>query len=105
MADDIETQVEAVLEEIRPYLHSHGGEVNLVGVTPKGVVRLQLLGACNGCPMSAMTLRYGIERLLHERVPGLRGVESIDASDFEGFELDGRQGLPPPRRRPPAKMG
>lgn len=86
--EDVESQVESVLAEIRPYIHSHGGEVNLVQVTPQGVVRLQLLGACDGCPMSTMTLRFGIERLLQERIPGIRSVESISVDDFEGSDLE-----------------
>lgn len=83
MIDSITAQVEAVLEEIRPYIHSHGGEVNLVEVRD-GVARLQLLGACDGCPMSRMTLHYGIERLLQERVPAVHAVESVSADDFDG---------------------
>lgn len=87
MIEDVERQVESVLEEIRPYIRSHGGEVNLIEVTPAGVARLQLLGACDGCPMATMTLSYGIERLLQERVPQIQGVESVTVDDFEGFDL------------------
>ena len=80
---DIETRVEQALDEIRPYLESHGGDVNLVEVTPEKVARLQLVGACGGCPMSAMTLKFGIERLLEERLPELAGIEAVMADDFE----------------------
>lgn len=80
---DLETRVEQALDEIRPYLESHGGDVNLVEVTPEKVVRLQLVGACGGCPMSAMTLKFGIERLLEERLPELAGIEAVMADDFE----------------------
>ncbi len=80
---DLETRVEETLDEIRPYLASHGGDVNLVEVTPEKVARLQLLGACGGCPMSAMTLKFGIERLLEERIPDLAGIEAVVADDFE----------------------
>lgn len=85
MMEDVEREVELVLEEIRPYIRSHGGEVNLIEVTAEGVARLQLLGACDGCPMATMTLSYGIERLLQERVPQIHGVESVSVDDFEGF--------------------
>ena len=83
MSQDLETRVEQTLDEIRPYLMSHGGDVTLLEVTPEGVARLQLVGACGGCPMSAMTLKFGIERLLADRVPELVGVEAVTADDFD----------------------
>jgi len=79
----LKRRVERTLDEIRPYLMSHGGDVNLLEVTPEGVARLQLLGACGGCPMSAMTLKFGIERLLEDRVPELAGIEAVTADDFD----------------------
>jgi Fe-S cluster biogenesis protein NfuA len=82
-APDLETRVEKTLDEIRPYLMSHGGDVNLLEVTPEKVARLQLVGACGGCPMSVMTLRFGIERLLEDRIPELAGIEAVMADDFE----------------------
>jgi Fe-S cluster biogenesis protein NfuA len=85
-SQDLETRVEQTLDEIRPYLMSHGGDVNLLEVTPEKVARLQLVGACGGCPMSAMTLKFGIERLLEERVPELAGIEAVMADDFEWSE-------------------
>jgi Fe-S cluster biogenesis protein NfuA len=76
-------KVELVLEQVRPYIKSHGGDVSLVELTPEGVARIQLVGACVGCPMSAMTLKMGIERLLEELVPEVTGVEGVMADDFE----------------------
>jgi Fe-S cluster biogenesis protein NfuA len=76
-------RVERTLDEIRPYLMSHGGDVNLLEVTPEKVARLQLVGACGGCPMSAMTLKFGIERILEDRVPELAGIEAVTADDVE----------------------
>jgi Fe-S cluster biogenesis protein NfuA len=76
-------KVELVLEQVRPYIQSHGGDVSLVELTPEGVARIQLVGACVGCPMSAMTLKMGIERLLEELVPEVTGVEGVMADDFE----------------------
>lgn len=73
----LKRRVERTLEEIRPYLMSHGGDVNLLEVTPDNVARLQLVGACGGCPMSAMTLKFGIERILEDRVPELAGIEAV----------------------------
>ena len=82
-ARNLETRVEETLDAIRPYLMSHGGDVNLLEVTPEKVARLQLVGACGGCPMSAMTLKFGIERLLEDRVPELTGIEAVMADDFD----------------------
>ena len=65
------------LEEIRPMLQADGGDVELVSVSDKGVVMVRLQGACAGCPMSQMTLKNGIERLLKEQIPGVVAVESV----------------------------
>ena len=69
-------KVEAALAQIRPTLQSDGGDVELVDVN-KGVVRLKLKGACNGCPMATMTLRHGIERILKEQVPEVKEVIAV----------------------------
>ena len=69
-------EVQAVLEQIRPALQADGGDVELVD-TNEGVVRLRLKGACNGCPMSAMTLKMGIERILKEKIPEVTKVVSV----------------------------
>ena len=66
--------VAAVLELIRPSLQADGGDVQLVDVTEDGVVKVELQGACKGCPMSQMTLANGVERILKERVPGVTSV-------------------------------
>ncbi|MBA7507230.1 MAG: NifU family protein [Hadesarchaea archaeon] len=70
-------KVKAVLDEIRPALQADGGDVELVDVTKEGVVRVRLVGACAGCPMSTMTLAFGIERTLKERVPEIKRVEAV----------------------------
>ncbi|MGD9607830.1 MAG: NifU family protein [Desulfovibrionaceae bacterium] len=70
-------QVEAALAKIRPSLQADGGDVELVAVTDAGVVQVKLTGACKGCPMSQMTLKNGIERLLLAQVPGLKAVEAV----------------------------
>ena len=67
------TQVEEALDEVRPYIESHGGEVTLLEVDD-GVVHLQMSGACQGCAGSSMTLRRGIEQRLRERYPGFQQV-------------------------------
>ncbi len=68
--------VETVLDELRPYLLSDGGNVELVEVEGP-VVRLRLQGACGTCPSSAMTLRMGIERKLRETIPDIGEVEQV----------------------------
>ena len=68
--------VKAVLEQIRPALQADGGDLELVDIN-EGVVHLRLIGACNGCPMSAMTLKMGIERILKEKVPEVTKVVSV----------------------------
>lgn len=67
--------LESTLEYIRPALQADGGDLVLLGVDD-GVVNLQMVGACGGCPMSMMTLKAGIERILQDRVPGVVGVEA-----------------------------
>ncbi|MDD6730126.1 NifU family protein [Hugonella massiliensis] len=66
--------VAAVLELIRPSLQADGGDVTLVDVKEDGEVVVQLTGACNGCPLSSMTLANGIERILKDRIPGVTHV-------------------------------
>lgn len=70
-------RVEKALEKIRPMLMADGGNVDLVEVTPEGVVKLKLTGTCGCCPMSQMTLKMGIERLLKQEVPEVKEVVSI----------------------------
>jgi len=70
-------KVEKALDKIRPMLAADGGDVNLVEVTDKGVVKLKLTGACGCCPMSQMTLKMGIERLLKAEVPEVKEVIAI----------------------------
>ena len=70
-------QVQAVLEEVRPYLQADGGDVELVDVEEDGVVKVKLQGACSGCPSASITLKMGIENLLKERIPEVTRVEAV----------------------------
>jgi Fe-S cluster biogenesis protein NfuA len=70
-------KVEATLDKIRPSLQADGGDVELVEVTPDGVVKLKLTGACGGCPMSQMTLKMGIEKELRREVPEVKEVVGV----------------------------
>ncbi len=70
-------KVEAALAKIRPTLQADGGDVELVEVTDDGVVKVKLQGACKGCPMSQITLKNGIERIVCKEVPEVKRVESV----------------------------
>ncbi|MHA1652142.1 MAG: NifU family protein [Candidatus Helarchaeota archaeon] len=69
-------EVSKVLDEIRPSLQADGGDVELISVE-NDIVKLRLVGHCAGCPYSTMTLKMGIERLLKQRIPTIKGVESV----------------------------
>ncbi len=69
-------RVLAALKKIRPMLKADGGDVELVEIDG-GIVRVRLKGACSGCPMSQMTLKNGIERMLKEEIPEVQSVESV----------------------------
>ncbi len=69
-------KVEAALQKVRPSLQADGGDVQLVDVNDDGLVTVELLGACGGCPMSQMTLKMGIEKILKQNVPEVTSVES-----------------------------
>ncbi|MGQ0571869.1 MAG: NifU family protein, partial [Armatimonadota bacterium] len=72
--EDLETRVVEALKKVRPYMHGHGGDVELIEVRD-GVARLRLQGACDGCASSALTLKMGVEQILKEAVPELAGID------------------------------
>ena len=74
---DLYTRVNEVLDVVRPNLQADGGDVELLGVTDEGVVQVRLQGSCHGCPMAAMTLQMGIERILKNEIPEVQGVENV----------------------------
>lgn len=71
-------RVERALDGIRPYLEADGGNVKILEITEERVVRLELLGACGSCPMSAMTLRAGVEDAIRRAVPEVSAVEATN---------------------------
>ncbi|MBI5523741.1 MAG: NifU family protein [Desulfarculus sp.] len=73
----MQAQVQEALDKIRPALQRDGGDVELVEVTGEGVVKVRLKGACGGCPMSQMTLKMGIEKVVKQAVPQIKSVESV----------------------------
>jgi Fe-S cluster biogenesis protein NfuA len=76
IVSDLKKSVELALEKIRPMLQRDGGDIELVEVTD-GVVKVRLTGACKGCPMSQMTLKQGVEKMLLKEVPGLKEVQAV----------------------------
>jgi len=70
-------KVEAALNKIRPNLQADGGDVELIDVTADGVVKVKLTGACSGCPMSQMTLKAGVEKIIRQEVPGVKKVIAV----------------------------
>jgi len=73
----VKEQIEQALAKIRPFLQRDGGDIKLIDVTDDGIVKVELTGACQGCPMSQMTLKQGVERALMKEVPGVKEVQSI----------------------------
>lgn len=81
-------ELDSCLDEMRPYVHSHGGELNLVDWNEaEGKLRLQLAGSCHGCPMSMVTMKLGIERIVQDRFPQVQVVEAVRVEDFDWPEL------------------
>ena len=76
---DVTTRVEQALEGVRPYLGSHGGDVELLDVSEDGVVRLRLLGSCDGCPSSSVTLKLAVEGAIEAAAPEITSIEVEDA--------------------------
>lgn len=81
---DLETRVLRALDQVRPYLRSHGGEVQLEAIEPP-TLRVRMQGSCHGCPSSAMTLKLAIERAVTEAAPE---IERIDAGDSTEVRAD-----------------
>ncbi len=74
--NDLKTRVAQVLDEVRPALQRDGGDVELVDVV-NGIVQVSLQGACRGCPMSQMTMTYGIGRILKSKIPEIVDVQAV----------------------------
>lgn len=72
----VEREVREALEDVRPHLQADGGDLEFVGIE-NGVVKVRLKGACAGCPMSQMTVKWGVENYLKKKIPGIKAVEAI----------------------------
>ena len=82
---DLETRVQNALQKVRPYLQSHGGDAKLIEIT-NGAVRLRLLGTCNGCPSSSLTLKTAIEKAIYEMAPDVSSVECEAGSEMVSLQ-------------------
>ena len=71
-------KVNLAIEQLRPFLHDDGGDMELVDITENGIVRVRLLGACSDCSMSVMTLKAGLEEALKSSSPEIKGVEAVN---------------------------
>lgn len=70
--------VKVSIDQLRPFLHDDGGDLELIDITEEGIVRVKLLGACSSCSMSVMTLKAGLEEALLKLTPQIKGVISVD---------------------------
>ena len=73
----MENEIQKALNSIRPYLQADNGDVELIDVSDDGIVKVRLLGSCQDCPLSVMTLRAGIEKAIMKEVPSVRRIESV----------------------------
>ncbi len=88
LSESMESEVEKAIEAIRPALQADGGDIVLKSIDGDGVVHVELVGACGTCPVSTMTLKAGVERIIKDRVPGVTAVEDDAAgSGLEPEEI------------------
>jgi Fe-S cluster biogenesis protein NfuA len=76
MSETVQKRVEAALAEIKPQIQADGGDIDLVAIE-NNIVKVRLRGACVGCPMSALTLKAGVERVIKQKVPEIKSVEAV----------------------------
>lgn len=76
--NELETKIKNVLDQIRPYIQSDGGDIKYVGLTEDNIVNVELMGACGSCPYSLITLKNGVETAMMKAIPEVKGVEAIN---------------------------
>lgn len=81
--------IEASLDKIRPYLETDGGNVKVLEITDDMVLRLELLGACSSCSMSAMTMKAGIEEAIKKDIPEISSVDAVNLTPLNEVKLPG----------------
>ena len=74
-------RVESAIDEIRPYLIADGGDIKVLSIDNKNIVNLELLGSCEKCPMSSMTLKGGVEEAIKKQVPEINGINAINGTN------------------------
>ena len=74
-------RVENAIEEIRPYLIADGGDIKVISIDNKNIVNLELLGSCETCPMSPMTLKAGVEEAIKKQVPEINGICAVNGTN------------------------
>ena len=88
LSESMESEVEKAIEAIRPALQADGGDIVFKSIDDAGVVHVELVGACGTCPVSTMTLKAGVERIIKDRVPGVTSVEDDAAGSGQGLETE-----------------
>ena len=78
IVSDLEPKVESALESIRPYLQADGGDVKLIKIDENNIAHIELLGACETCPMSHMTMKVGIEEAIKRVAPEIKSVLALN---------------------------
>lgn len=81
----LEDRIQRVLDGYRPTLYMDGGDVQLLRVDEKGIAHIQMMGACIDCPISVLTMKLGIQRLLKENFSEVRGVNAITDIDISAL--------------------
>jgi len=76
--DNLKSQVEEALDTIRPYLKADGGNIEIVDITEDMVLKVRLLGNCESCPMSFMTMKAGVEEAIKKHVPEILSLETVE---------------------------
>ena len=79
------TQIESVIDQIRPFLQRDGGDVQFIDYTPENYVVVELQGHCAGCPHAQLTIKTGIERIIKEHYPEIAGVKAVNEMMDEGI--------------------
>tara|TARA_B100000614_G_C14443551_1_gene451268 strand:+ start:658 stop:906 length:249 start_codon:yes stop_codon:yes gene_type:complete len=74
-------RVESAIDEIRPYLIADGGDIKVISIDNKNIVNLELIGSCETCPMSPMTLKAGVEEAIKKQVPEINGIYAVNGTN------------------------
>ncbi|TNF46527.1 MAG: NifU family protein [Bacteroidetes bacterium] len=81
--EELAEKINSSLEQLRPFLHADGGDMELVEITDDAIVKVRLLGACSDCSMSLMTLKAGLEEAVKKVAPEVKAVEAVNMPAFE----------------------